>query len=271
MEATHFTNTAFPDLLEVRDVNQTYDRGKTWTIKDFNLLIEDDKKGLGQFIVILGKSGCGKSTVLKYIAGLQKPTSGQILINEKPFHGNIPMVFQKYSSIPWLTVLENVLLPLKIQGQYNKEHKAKALEMLKAVGLLEHKDKYAQDTVLSGGQLQRVAIARCLVADPKVLLMDEPFGALDIYTRFKMQLMLCRLWMTVNSIIIFVTHDIPEAVFLADKIYIMDSNPGRIIKAFNIDLPYERDRDTKRTKRYVELVNEVEDTMFELLGIQTKG
>jgi NitT/TauT family transport system ATP-binding protein len=265
MESVKFTNTALPDLIELKGISQSYDKGKNWVIKDFNLLVEDDKKGQGQFIVILGKSGCGKSTILKYLAGLQNPTEGEVLINGQTYDSFIPMVFQQYSSIEWLTVMDNVMLPLKFKDLTGKQYRAKAIEMLQTVGLLEHKDKYAQQGVLSGGQLQRVAIARSLMADPKILLMDEPFGALDVNTRYKMQLMLAKIWETLQSVIIFVTHDIAEAVFLADKIFVMDANPGRVIKEFKIDLGPSRQKEVKRTQKYVNLVAEVEDFMFSLI------
>lgn len=260
-----FENSELPDIIELKNINQTYDGGKTFIIQDFNLLIED-YPSIGQFIVILGPSGCGKSTVLKYLSKLQEPSSGEILINGKVPEGSIPMVFQQYSSLPWRTVLQNVMLALEIKGDTSKEHKEKAVEVIKSVGLEEHMHKYAQNKVLSGGQLQRVAIARSLVCNPRILLMDEPFGALDVNTRFQMQLILTKLWEALESTVIFVTHDIQEAVFLANDIFIMSASPASIVRHFTVDLPKVRTRELKRERKYIDLVNEVEDAVFSIKG-----
>jgi NitT/TauT family transport system ATP-binding protein len=261
-------NTEAVDLLELKHVSQTYDGGKSFVIKDFNLLIEE-KPNQGQFVVILGESGCGKSTVLNYIAGLNKPTGGDVLIKGKPKHETPPisMVFQRYSSLPWRTVLENIMLPLEIRGVAKKEAKEKAKEMIAKVGLFDHVNKYAQAPTLSGGQLQRVAIARCLVANPSVILMDEPFGALDINTRMQMQLLVSQLWEQLKPTIIFVTHDVAEAVFLADDIYFMAANPGRIIEHWTVDLPAcGRDRNTKKDPRFINMVQNIEDYIFGVIA-----
>ena len=177
------------------------------------------------------------------------------------------MVFQQYSSLPWMTVLENVALALKYKGVDRKEREAKAMEIIKTMGLEGHEDKYAQYPTLSGGQLQRVAIGRSLLANSNILLMDEPFGALDIKTRLHMQDLLTSLWRKFQSTIIFVTHDIAEAVYLADDIYILRANPGQVAKHIHVDLPLERDRSTKRDPRFIELVHEVEDAMIELTEV----
>ena len=262
MNKVEFVNTELKDIIELRNINQTYDQGKTYIIKDLNLLIED-KPEQGQFVVILGESGCGKSTLLRYIAGLQEPSSGEVFINERIRSNEaISMVFQQYSSLPWRTVLQNVMLPLEIKGVDRGEAAGKAMEMIKTVGLSGHEKKYAQYPILSGGQLQRVAIARSLISNPEIILMDEPFGALDTNTRFKMQLMLAELWDNLKCTIIFVTHDIQEAVFLGDDIYVLSVNPASIVKHIAIDLPFHRDRQTKRSKRFGELVQEVEDALL---------
>jgi NitT/TauT family transport system ATP-binding protein len=174
------------------------------------------------------------------------------------------MVFQRYSNLYWRTVLENVMLPLEIKGEITKEGRDKAKAMLEMVGLQDHMDKYASDQVLSGGQLQRIAIARALMQDPSIILMDEPFGALDIHTRTKMQLLLKSIWEPRNITIIFVTHDIQEAVFLGDDIYIMDANPGRIVEHYKVDLPLHREREIRREPRFAKLVGELEDSLFAL-------
>lgn len=259
-----FDNTVLPDVFELKDVGISYDGGKRWVIQGLNLLVED-KPDQGQFVVVLGESGCGKSTVLRFLAGLQKPTAGQVLLNSQPFLGHMPMVFQQYSSLPWLTVLENVMMALKLSGKgTEKEWKAAAMEMTKKVGLDGHEKKYAQYPILSGGQLQRVAIARSLVTNPSILLMDEPFGALDVNTRFRMQMMLADLWLNLNSTVVFVTHDIQEAVYLADDIFIMAANPGRIVEHIPIELPLKREREIKKSPEYIKYVAQVEDIMFSL-------
>lgn len=261
MEPIQFTDSDLPNIIELKDVGQSYDGGKTWIIRDLNLLIED-KPNQGQFIVLLGVSGCGKTTILRYIAGLQKPTLGEVLINGEPLTMHIPMVFQQYSSLPWRTVLQNVMLPLELKGVDKKEARSRAMQMIETVGLLGHENKYAQYPLLSGGQLQRVAIARSLISNPRIILMDEPFGALDTNTRFRMQLMLAEIWDTLKSTIIFVTHDIQEAVFLGDDIYVLSTNPARIANHIAIDLPFHRDRSTKRSARFNELVQKVEDALL---------
>jgi NitT/TauT family transport system ATP-binding protein len=259
-----FPNTELPDIIELRAVNQTYD-GKTFVIKDFNILIED-KPNQGQFVVLLGASGCGKSTILRYIAGLQTPSTGQVLIKAKPLSikDRIGMVFQQYSSFPWMTVLENVSLGLKYKGVPEKQANEKAMEMIKIVGLDGHEKKFAKYPTLSGGQLQRVAIARSLVVNQEILLMDEPFGALDTYTRLKMQDFLIDIWEKVHPTIILVTHDVSEAVYLADEIYIMSANPGVIIECVKADLPVHRSRELKRSKSFVDTVYYIEDKMIEV-------
>jgi NitT/TauT family transport system ATP-binding protein len=251
-------------VVELRSVNQTYDCGKSYVIKDFDLTI-DDVPDRGQFVVLLGPSGCGKSTVLRYISGLQEPTSGEIFMKGKKVdgHGHVPMVFQTYSNFGWLTVRDNVAVSLRYKGLNPKNEKDKIDRIVGLVGLKDHVDKYAQDTILSGGQLQRVAIARSLISDPETLLMDEPFGALDIRTRLSMQLLLTSVWYAMsNMTIIMVTHDISEAVFLADYIYIMSPMPSKIVKGYRVELPFPRVKELKRTREYIETVEMLEDAMY---------
>lgn len=263
MTEVNFTNTDLPDILELRNVTQSYGGGSP-IIEGLNLLIED-KPNVGEFIVILGMSGCGKSTILRYFAGLQKPTSGEVFIYGQPRDKSaeaISMVFQQYSSPHFYTVLTNVMLPLIFKGVPRKEAKERAMELIKAVGLEGHENKYAQYPTLSGGQLQRIAIARSLIANPKIILMDEPFGALDIYTRSGMQLMLADIWQRLQSTIIFVTHDVSEAVFLGQKVFLMGGKPARLIEQRDIDLPYPRTIATKRTPRFAQLTGEIEDLVL---------
>ncbi len=258
-----FNNTELNNILELRGIGQSYDGGANWIIKGLDFLVED-KPGQGQFIVVLGMSGCGKSTLLRYMAGLQEPTEGIVKINDKPIGEaeRVSMVFQRYSSLPWMTVLDNVGLGLQYKGIAKAERDEKAMEMIQLVGLDGHQNKYAQYPTLSGGQLQRIAIARSLLANPKILLMDEPFGALDVKTRLQMQDLLADVWAKFQSTIVFVTHDISEAVYLGDEIYIMKSAPSKFVRRINVDLPLDRNRQTKRDPRYTALVHQVEDEMI---------
>ncbi|HEV7622167.1 MAG TPA: ATP-binding cassette domain-containing protein, partial [Flavisolibacter sp.] len=255
------TNTyALPPVLELRGINQTYFDNKTKkdfvVFDNFNLAVED-YPNTGQFIVIMGKSGCGKSTILRYWTGLQKPTSGQIFVGGKALEENqsMPMVFQQYSSLEWFSVLENVALPLTLKGIPKKQAYEHAMEMIKVVGLEGHENKFAKIPQLSGGQLQRVAIARSLVANPNMLLLDEPYGALDGFTRAKMQFFLLELFQkselaSLNPTVVLVTHDPREAVLLGNDIYIMDSDPGRIIKHIKPNLPDHRDRSIRKESHF---------------------
>lgn len=253
------------NIIELRNISQSYDNGQSWIIQDLEFMIQD-KPDQGQFVVVLGMSGCGKSTLLRYIAGLQQPTKGEVLIEQKPISKDrrVSMVFQQYSSLPWMTVLDNIALALRYQGISKKDRNEQAMELVKLVGLEGHEQKFAQYPTLSGGQLQRVAIARSLLANPSILLMDEPFGALDIRTRINMQELLSDIWHKFQSTIIFVTHDIAEAVYLADDIYIMKSAPSKFVEHVDIDLPIVRDPSIKRDPRYTELVHIVEDTMMKV-------
>ncbi len=265
MALTFNDNPDAANIIELKGIRQTYDNGKVHILENLNLLIED-KAMQGQFAVILGMSGCGKSTLLRYIAGLQKPTAGEVLVKGKEVSGDnrVSMVFQQYSSLPWMTVLDNVGLGLRFKGVSKTERDEKSMEMIQLVGLDGHEKKYAQYPNLSGGQLQRVAIARSLMSNPEILLMDEPFGALDIKTRLQMQDLLIGIWEKFSPTILFVTHDIQEAVYLGDDIYIMKHAPSSFVKHIKVDLPFNRTRQTKRLKRFDELVHLVEDSMMQI-------
>ena len=196
----------------------------------------------GEFLCILGPSGCGKSTILRLIAGLDKPSSGQILMDNKVIMGpdcKCGMVFQEYSLFPWRSVIENVAFPLEMKGVAEEERYKTAEDYLKIVGLQNFRDSMPHE--LSGGMKQRVAIVRSLAGDPDVLLMDEPFGALDIQTRSQLQKDLLKIWEDKGKTIIFVTHDIDEAIFLGDRVILMSKSPGRIAKIFEINIERIRD------------------------------
>jgi len=267
-----FENTPLPDIIELRNVSQTYDNGKTMIIKNLNLLIEA-KPNQGQFVVILGASGCGKSTILRYIAGLQQPSSGEVFIKGKlrEESDRVGMVFQQYSSFPWMTVLDNVALGLEFKGVPTKERHESAMEMIKIVGLEGQEKKYAKYPTLSGGQLQRVAIARSLLINQEIILLDEPFGALDIYTRLKMQDFIIDIWQKVHPTFVLVTHDISEAVYLGDDIYIMSANPGEIVDYISTDHPDNRTKEIKRTQAFVDKLYYIEDKMIHLQNTSLKN
>lgn len=262
MTNVEFINTEHPDVLELTGVHQKY--GDTVVIENLSLLVES-RPNRGKCVAILGASGCGKSTILRFLSGLQKPTSGTIKIKgvDRNDDHRIGMVFQQYSSLPWLTVRENVEIGLRFAGISARDRKQKALEMIEIVGLSGHENKFAQYPTLSGGQLQRVAIARSLVTNPEILLMDEPFGALDTHTRLSMQDFIINIWEKFHNTILFVTHDIHEAVYISDEIWLMSANPGKIVDRINVEsiLPEERKRDLKRTKKFVEMVYDIEDRM----------
>ncbi len=195
----------------------------------------------GEFVSVVGPSGCGKSTLLKIIAGLLAPTTGNVSVNghdvKRP-GGNIGIVFQNPLLMPWRTVLRNVLLQVEMRGQRGADHRAEALHLLQLVGLAGFEQSYPHE--LSGGMQQRVGLCRALIHDPPLLLMDEPFGALDAMTREHMNAELQRVWMQRRKTVLFITHSIPEAIFLADRVLVMSPRPGKLIADIKID--FERPR-----------------------------
>ena len=233
-----------PPRLRVKDLDVTYvDRAglKTEAVRDVSFDIED-KPGAGEIVVFLGPSGCGKSTILKAVAGLLTPTRGEILVDGRPVEGparDRGMVFQAYTSFGWMTVRDNVEYGLRLRGVPRSERRAQADKYLASVGLADFASRYPKD--LSGGMKQRVAIARTLINEPRVVLMDEPFGALDPQTRWGMQGLLLDVSRTVDNTIVFVTHDVSEAVYLADTIYVLSARPARILH--QVDVPFFANRD----------------------------
>jgi NitT/TauT family transport system ATP-binding protein len=200
--------------------------------------------GEGEFVSLVGPSGCGKSTLLKILAGLISPTNGQILLRGRLAEGpqsDIGVVFQEATLLPWLTVLRNVLVPADVAGIPRARLQQRALELLDLVGLGGFHNKYPNE--LSGGMQQRVAICRALLRHPAILLMDEPFGALDALTRDRMNIELLRIWQAERNTVFFVTHSIPEAVTLSDRVVVMSPRPGKVLDVMNIDLPRPRTLD----------------------------
>jgi NitT/TauT family transport system ATP-binding protein len=262
------------DIINLVNINQVYSDHTPPNIvfKDFNLDITDIKNQ-GQFITLMGKSGCGKSTLLRYISGLQVPTSGDVYIygKKRTDKDRIPMVFQQYTSFEWKTVLQNVALPLILKGVAKNEANDRAMEMIKIVGLDGHEGKWAKYPILSGGQLQRVAIARNLVVNPQILLMDEPFGALDTVTRKQVQIFLRSIFENakIDPTVIFVTHSESEAVFLSSDVYVLDSGPANIRHHIKIDLPQHRTDSIRYSTEFSDYVNKL-GTLLEDLKKETK-
>jgi NitT/TauT family transport system ATP-binding protein len=254
-----------PCVVEFRGVTKTYPRGPKGpftAIKEINFAVED-LAGQGEFIPILGPSGCGKSTILRIIAGLapQFPqTSGEALVNGAPVSGPGPdrgMVFQDYSNFPHRTVLDNVSFGLELKGVAAKERHEKAREWIARVGLDPAKDAHKFPHELSGGMNQRVAIARTLIMHPRIILKDEPFGALDPVTRHRMQDLLIKLWRDIEATVFFITHDVNEAVFLGDRLFIMSRSPGTILHQLKITPPDRPSIEEHKEKSFIESVNAV--------------
>ncbi|MBV9622416.1 MAG: ABC transporter ATP-binding protein [Acidobacteria bacterium] len=222
-------------------------------LANVNFEIEDafsrEGRDIGEFRVLLGPSGCGKSTLLRLIAGLDRPDNGEVLVNDHPVHApgkDRGMVFQKYTSFPWLNVADNIGYGLRINGISAEKRKEIVSQLIQAVGLTGFEKAYPE--TLSGGMQQRVAIARTLALRPSVILMDEPFGALDAQTRSEMQQLLLRVWEETASTILFVTHDVEEAIYLADRIFIMSAHPGTVVE--DVQVPFERPRDLNLKQRH---------------------
>ena len=225
----------------------------------------DLKVKLGEFIAIVGPSGCGKSTFMKLTTGLRMPTRGRILIDGEPVTGPLKisgMAFQAPSLLPWRTTLDNVLLPLEIVEPYRSQFKdrkrefaERASKLLESVGLGGMESKFPWQ--LSGGMQQRASICRALIHEPKMLLLDEPFGALDAFTREELWCTLRDLWQVQRFNVILVTHDLRESVFLADTVYVMSKGPGRFVVKKEIDLPRPRDLEVTYTPEFTDIVHEL--------------
>ncbi|MEI6382132.1 MAG: ABC transporter ATP-binding protein [Betaproteobacteria bacterium] len=231
-----------------------------FAVEDINLQVKQ-----GEFIAIVGPSGCGKSTFMKLTTGLRHPTKGRIHVDGQPVNGPLKisgMAFQAPSLLPWRTTLDNVLLPLEIVEPYRThfkekkdEYEARAIALLQSVGLKGYERQYPWQ--LSGGMQQRASICRALIHEPKMLLLDEPFGALDAFTREELWCILRDLWTEQRFNVILVTHDLRESVFLADTVYVMSKSPGRFVLRRQIDLPRPRDLEITYTKEFTDIVHEL--------------
>jgi NitT/TauT family transport system ATP-binding protein len=216
-----------------------------------------------QFVSIVGPSGCGKSTLLRLAAGLDRPDSGSIARYGSPLDGpsqEVGIVFQEHVLFPWLSVLDNVLLPADILLLPKAAARTRALQLLEMTGLADFADRRPQ--ALSGGMKQRAAFCRAMLADPRLLLLDEPFGALDALTREELSLDLSRLWQDLGRAALLITHDIEEAILLGDRVIVMSDRPGRIRADITVDLPRPRNADTPRLPRFQEIKQAIRDIVF---------
>jgi len=242
-------------IFRAQNLGVTYQssRGPTPALEQFNT-----EMAKGEFVSILGPSGCGKSTLLKVAAGLLAPSSGIVELSGEPITGprrDVGIVFQQPTLLKWQTVLDNVLLPIRTLGMDIEKGRARARDLLRLVELENFERHYPHE--LSGGMQQRVGIARGLVHDPSLLLMDEPFAALDAMTRENMMIELQRIWMETRKSVIFITHSIPEAVFLSSRVLVLSPRPAKILKDVTIDLPLPRTQETLGSARFSELCSEL--------------
>ena len=212
----------------------------------------------GEFISLVGPSGCGKSTMLRLVAGLIPPTTGKLTVNGKEIEKPAPdrgMMFQKATLFPWLTVKDNIAFSLKMQGKL-KGNEDKVENMIKVIGLENFREDYPAQ--LSGGMAQRVALVRSLINEPPILLLDEPLGALDAFTRMNMQDEILKIWQEKKQLAIMVTHDVDEAIYMGTRVLVMDAHPGRVIADIPIDLPFPRDRGSREFVEYrIDILNKL--------------
>ncbi|MFV5997665.1 ABC transporter ATP-binding protein [Streptomyces sp. NPDC056231] len=241
--------------IKFNDVYRDFDttKGGLVALDHVSLTIED-----GEFVTVVGPSGCGKSTMLNIAAGLLEAAGGTVTVDNQPVNGPSPergVIFQQYALFPWMTVTENVEFGLKVAGVNKRERRATALRVIDMVGLTDFAD--ALPKTLSGGMKQRCAIARAYAVNPKVLLMDEPFGALDALTRVRLQDSLLETWSQDRRTVMFITHDVDEAVYLAGRVVVMAARPGRIHQIIPVDLPYPRTEEMRLSAEFAELRRQV--------------
>ena len=257
-----------PDVLVLTDVAKTYrplNRAEVVAVSPTSLRIAD-----GEFVSLVGPSGCGKTTLLNLISGLILPTAGEILFNGTPANGptgEMSLVFQRPVLLPWRKIIDNVMLPVEVMKlKPRADYQQRARELLDLVGLHGFEDAYPKE--LSGGMQQRAAIARALVYDTRVLLMDEPFAALDAMTRDELNMELMRIWQVTGRTIIFVTHNIPEAVLLSDRIVVMTPRPGKVREILSVDIPRPRSIETMADPRFGELANHIRGMLWHKTGVK---
>jgi NitT/TauT family transport system ATP-binding protein len=248
-----------PVKLVVEHATKHYETrsGLVHALEDYSMRVSD-----GELVCVLGPSGCGKSTLLWAMAGLHGLTSGQVLLDGEPVtrpHPQIGMVFQEANLLPWRSLIKNIHLPFELKHLRPQDYRDRITHLLERVGLMGFEHKYPRE--LSGGMQQRASIVRSLSVDPSLLLMDEPFGALDAFTRDEMNLLLQEIWLETGKTIVFITHNIAEAVFLADRIMVMTPRPGRLATIFTIDLPRPRPLKVTAQPHFFELVTEIKGSI----------
>jgi len=246
-----------PVTLEVNGLGKKFDtsQGNITALKEINFKVHRR-----EFVCVIGPSGCGKSTLIRILAGLESPTSGQMLLNGQEVSGPGPdrgMVFQGYTLFPWLTVKRNVMFGLLEAGRSKVKAEEEAMQWIDLVGLSRFSNSYPHQ--LSGGMKQRVAIARALANQPKILLMDEPFGALDAQTRAKMQKYLMEIWQNIDITVLFITHDLDEAIYLADRILVLKANPGEVHELIEVPVPQPRSPEKFLSKEFLATKQRLED------------
>ena len=247
-----------PTLLTMSHVEKTFN-GDVVALKDMNLAVNE-----GDFVSLLGPSGCGKSTALRLISGLLPPTRGKIAWDGGRNADDLGVVFQEPTLMPWATVAQNVWLPFRLKGVPYNQVRDEVLEALKLVALDKFQNAYPRE--LSGGMKMRVSIARAMVTKPRLILMDEPFAALDEITRFKLNKDLLALKAAIDCTVIFVTHSVFESVFLSDRIVVMAARPGRVIHELHVDTPYPRDEDFRTSAEYAVHTRATSDALREAIG-----
>ena len=246
-------------VVELKDVSKVFAQGRTVAVEGIDLAIES-----GEFVSLIGPSGCGKSTLLRVIGDLVQPTSGSVVVNGKPAHQarldrDYGIVFQDAVLYDWRTVVKNIALPLEMMGWSRARRAERIRELVELVELGGFENHHPWQ--LSGGMQQRVSIARALSFSPALLLMDEPFGALDEMTRERLNMELLRIWQETSSTVVFVTHSIAEAVFLSTRVVVMSARPGRVAELIDIDLPQPRTAETREQPHFFELVTAVREAL----------
>lgn len=256
-----FPHDAADRIIQVRNLTKTYRTQKGAGVTALADLTFDVNEG--EFIACVGPSGCGKTTLLKILGGLITKTTGQVLLRQTPVEGprpDIGVVFQNPVLLLWRTVLQNTMLPIEVLKLDSASYLNRANDLIKMVGLAGFEDKYPFE--LSGGMQQRNSIIRALVHNPAILLMDEPFGALDAMTRESMNMELQRIWLKSKKTIFLITHSIPEAVFLADRVIVLSARPGRIVEIVGVNLPRPRDLDLMGSAEFGKHVTQIRHLMF---------
>ena len=258
-----------PVVLEVRGLTRTFSPASgamVTALRDVSFSVHR-----GEFICIIGPSGCGKSTLIRMLAGLDDPSAGEVLLDGRSVSGPCPdrgMVFQGYTLFPWLTVKRNVMFGLLMEGRDAGPAESEALQWLELVGLARFKDAYPAQ--LSGGMKQRVAIARALAPNPRVLLMDEPFGALDAQTRAQMQHHLLQIWRNVDVTILFITHDLDEAIHLADRILVLKAHPGEVRELIEVPVPRPRQPGQSTSSEFLAVRRRLEELIHPKIEAPTE-